>query len=41
MTPLPYFWLYNREYGRGGQPERFNWMKMFWLNQDDYLRIIK
>ena len=38
VTPIPYVLLYNKEYGKGGQPKRFNWMKMFWLNPDDYLR---
>ena len=38
VTPLPYFWLYNRRIGSGEQPKRFNWMKMFWLNPDEYLR---
>jgi len=37
-TPVPYPWLYNREYGNGSQPAKFNWMKMFYLNPDVYLR---
>lgn len=39
VTPFPYFWLYNREYGKGNQPKQFNWMKMFWLNPDKYLEM--
>ena len=38
VTPVPHFWLYNRVYGNGNQPKKFNWMKMFYLNPDDYLR---
>lgn len=38
VTPLPHFWLYGHQYGNGKQPAQFNWMKMFWLNPDDYLR---
>ena len=38
VTPVPHFWLYNRAYGNGNQPKKFNWMKMFYLNPDDYLR---
>ena len=38
VTCVPYPWLFNKEYGKGGQPEQFNWMKMFWLNPDEYLR---
>lgn len=38
LTPLPHIWLYNKDYGNGKQPRQFNWMKMFWLNPDDYLR---
>lgn len=38
VTPLPHFWLYNKVYGKGGQPKEFNWMKMFWLNPDESLR---
>ena len=37
LTPVPYFWLYNESYGKSGVPERFNWMKMFYLNPADYL----
>ena len=37
VTPIPYFWLYNRKYGKGGQPKQFDWKKMFWLNPDEYL----
>ncbi len=38
VTPIPHLRLYNRKYGSGRQPARFNWMKMFWLNPDEYLR---
>lgn len=38
VTPVPYFWLYNMVYGNGKQPQKYNWMKMFYLNPDDYLR---
>lgn len=38
VTPFPYFRLYKREYGNGEQPKRYDWMKMFWLNPDEYLR---
>lgn len=38
VTPIPYPWLYNRIYGKGNQPDKFNWMKMFYLNPDEYLR---
>ncbi len=37
-TPVPHFWLYNKVYGNGRQPAKFNWMKMFYLNPDEYLR---
>lgn len=37
-TLVPYVWLYNRQYGKGGQLEWFNWIKMFYLNPDEYLR---
>lgn len=38
ITPIPHFRQYNRVYGNNTQPEKYNWMKMFWLNPDDYLR---
>lgn len=37
-TPFPYFWLYNQKMGICNPPEKFNWMKMFYLNPDSYLR---
>ena len=38
LTPVPHFRLYNKVYGNGLQPEKFNWKKMFYLNPDEYLR---
>lgn len=38
ITGVPYPWLYNKTYGNGKQPKQFNWMKMFYLNPDEYLR---
>jgi len=38
VTPVPHVWLYGHQYGNGQQPALFNWMKMFWLNPDFYLR---
>ena len=38
LTPVPHFWLYNKVYGNGLQPKKFNWKKMFYLNPDEYLR---
>ena len=38
VTIIPYVWLYFEEYGHGNPPKRYNWMKMFWLNPDYYLR---
>ena len=32
VTSVPHFWLYNRVYGNGNQPKKFNWMKMFYFN---------
>ena len=37
LTPIPYFWLYNENYGKESVPEKFNWMKMFYLNPADHL----
>ena len=30
LTPVPHFWLYDKVYGNGRQPEKFNWQKMFY-----------
>ena len=38
VTCVPYPWLYKRVYGNGKQPDEFNWMKMVYLNPDEYLR---
>lgn len=38
ISKVPYPWLYNKKIGKGNQPEKYNWMKMFYLNPDDYLR---
>lgn len=38
LTPVPHFRLYDKVYGNGRQPEKFNWQKMFYLNPDEYLR---
>lgn len=38
LTPVPHFQLYDKVYGNGRQPEKFNWQKMFYLNPDEYLR---
>ncbi len=38
VSPVPHIGQYNRVYGQNTQPRRYNWMKMFWLNPDDYLR---
>lgn len=38
LTPVPHFRLYDKVYGNGRQPEKFNWKKMFYLNPDEYLR---
>ena len=38
LTPVPHFRLYNKVYGNGRQPDKFNWKKMFYLNPDEYLR---
>lgn len=38
ISCVPYPWLYNKVYGVGNQPRKFNWMKMFFLNPDEYLR---
>lgn len=38
VTPLPHVGQYSRVYGKNTQPRRYNWMKMFYLNPDDYLR---
>ena len=37
ITPIPYFWLYDNDYGKSGIPEKFSWRKMFWLNPADHL----
>lgn len=37
LTPIPYFWLYNEDYGKTNVPKKFNWMKMFYLNPADHL----
>lgn len=38
LTLVPHFRLYDKVYGNGRQPEKFNWQKMFYLNPDEYLR---
>jgi murein DD-endopeptidase MepM/ murein hydrolase activator NlpD len=37
LTPIPYLWLYNEDYGKKNVPKKFNWMKMFYLNPADHL----
>ena len=38
VTFVPHIGQYVRVYGNNEQPQKYNWMKMFWLNPDDYLR---
>ena len=38
VTFVPHIGQYVRVYENNEQPQKYNWMKMFWLNPDDYLR---
>ena len=37
FTPIPYVWNFFIPVGKGNQPIKYNWRKMFWLNPAKHL----
>ena len=37
FTPIPYVWNFFIPVGKGNQPIKYNWRKMFWLNPANHL----
>ncbi len=37
VTPIPYVWKASERVGKGDQPSRFDWMRMFYLNPMEHI----